>query len=125
MPVRPAASSLGTERVLIRQYERSPGSWDPALKGLSVALVEALAARGVRLIGVDAASVDPADSKTLDAHQAIYAAGIGIIEGLVLHHVAPGEYELIALPLRIEGCDAAPLRAALRPLPRPAQDQSS
>ncbi len=113
------------ERVLIRQYERSPGTWDPALKGLSVALVRALAAMGVRLIGVDAASVDPADSKTLDAHNAIHAAGICIVEGLVLDHVAPGDYELIALPLRIAGCDAAPLRAALRPLPAPVRDPSS
>jgi arylformamidase len=112
------------ERVLIRQYERSPGTWDPALKGLSVALVRALAAKGVRLIGVDAASVDPADSKTLDAHHAIHAAGICIVEGLVLHHVAPGDYELIALPLRIEGCDAAPLRAVLRPIPSPAEDRT-
>lgn len=105
------------ERVLIRQYARTPEGWDPALKGLSVALVRALAARGVRLVGVDANSVDPADSKGLDAHHAIADAGICIVEGLVLDHVAPGAYELIALPLRIAGCDAAPLRAVLRPLP--------
>ena len=105
------------ERVLIRQYERYPAVWDDALKGLDPALVEALAARGCRLIGVDAASVDPANSKTLDAHHAIEAAGIAIIEGLVLDNVSPGPYELIAPPLKIEGCDAAPLRAVLRPLP--------
>lgn len=102
------------ERVLIRQYERYPDAWDDGLRGLDPALIAVLAARGCRLIGVDAASVDPAQSKTLDAHHAIEAAGIAIIEGLVLDHVAPGEYELIAPPLRIEGCDAAPLRAVLR-----------
>jgi len=105
------------ERVLIRQYERTPQSWDPGLKGLSVALVEALAARGVRLVGVDANSVDPADSKDLSAHHALADAGICIVEGLVLDHVAPGPYELIALPLKIAGCDAAPLRAVLREWP--------
>lgn len=104
------------ERVLIRQYERYPDHWDSALKGLDPALVVALAARGCRLIGVDAASVDPETSKTLAAHHAIGAAGIAILEGLVLDHVTPGAYELIALPLRIEGCDAAPVRAVLRPL---------
>lgn len=113
MPALPAR----VERVLIRQYETYPHEWDPALKGLSPALVEALSARGVRLVGMDAASVDPADSKTLDAHHAIDQAGMVIVEGLVLDAVAPGPYELIALPLSIEGCDAAPVRAVLRTLP--------
>ncbi len=111
------------ERVLIRQYDRIPDTWDGDLKGLSVDLVRALAARGVRLVGVDAASVDPADSKTMDAHHAIHAAGICIVEGLDLQHAAAGDYELIALPLRIAGCDAAPLRAALRTLPVQNQDR--
>lgn len=105
------------QRVLIRQYERLPGAWDPGLKGLDPALVDALAARSCRLIGVDAASVDPADSKALSAHHAIERHGIAILEGLWLDHVRPGAYELIALPLRIAGCDAAPVRAVLRPLP--------
>jgi arylformamidase len=110
LPMLPAR----VERVLIRQYERYPAAWDPALKGLEPALIAELAARGCQLIGVDAASVDPADSKTLEAHHAIDASGIAIIEGLILDHVAAGEYELIAPPLKIEGCDAAPLRAVLR-----------
>jgi arylformamidase len=105
------------ERVLIRQYETYPESWDDALKGLDPDLVTALAARGCMLIGVDAASVDPANSKTLDAHRRLDQHGILIIEGLVLDHVAPGTYELIAPPLKIEGCDAAPLRALLREFP--------
>lgn len=105
------------ERVLIRQYTRYPGVWDAHLKGLDPALIAALAERGCRLIGVDAASVDPATSKTLDAHHAIEAAGIAIVEGLMLDGVTPGAYELIAPPLKIEGCDAAPLRAVLRTMP--------
>jgi len=104
------------ERVLIRQYDRQPSNWDPDLRGLDPALGPALAARGVRLVGMDAASVDPASSKTLDAHWALGRAGITIVEGLVLDQVDAGEYELIALPLRIEGCDAAPVRAVLRSL---------
>lgn len=106
------------ERVVLRQYDVQPARWDAALKGLSVALVEALAARGVTLIGTDAASVDPADSKSLDAHHAINRAGIMIVEGLKLDGVAAGDYELIALPLAIAGCDGAPVRAVLRTLPR-------
>jgi arylformamidase len=76
-----------------------------------------MAARGVDLIGTDAASVDPATSKTLDAHLAVRRHGMLIIENLVLDAVPAGDYELIALPLKLTNMDAAPLRAVLRPLP--------
>lgn len=104
------------ERVLIRQYDRQPDGWDPGLKGIDPALVAELARRGARLIGMDAASVDPADSKTLEAHRALDAHDIRIIEGLLLDDVAAGEYELVALPLKLADCDGAPLRAILRSL---------
>ena len=66
------------------------------------------------LIGVDAPSLDPETSKTMDAHQAVRAAGMHILEGLVLDDVEAGDYELIALPLKISGVDASPVRAILR-----------
>jgi arylformamidase len=72
---------------------------------------------GVRLIGVDLPSVDPLDSKTLDIHHALGRHGITILEGLWLEDVPEGQYELIALPLRITGADGSPVRAVLRPLP--------
>lgn len=72
---------------------------------------------GVRLIGLDVPSVDDIDSKTLPVHHALANAGILIIESLDLSAVAPGVYELIALPLRIVGGDASPVRAVLRALP--------
>lgn len=104
------------ERVLLRQYDRYPEIWDPAFKGIDPALVEALAARGVKLIGIDAASVDAAESKTLDAHRAMDRHDIRIVEGLVLDAIPAGAYELIALPLKLDGSDGAPMRAVLRPL---------
>lgn len=104
------------ERVLLRQYDRYPEAWDPDFKGIDPALVEALAARGVKLIGIDAASVDAAESKTLDAHRAMDRHDIRIVEGLVLDAIPAGAYELIALPLKLDGSDGAPMRAVLRPL---------
>ena len=73
-----------------------------------------LAVRGVRLIGVDVPSVDKPDSKTLPIHHALRGANILIIESLDLSRIAPGPYELIALPILIPGSDAAFVRAVLR-----------
>jgi arylformamidase len=73
-----------------------------------------LAARGVQLVGVDTPSVDPFESPDLPAHRAFLAAGVAVLECLELAAAAPGDYELVALPLRIAGADATPVRAALR-----------
>jgi arylformamidase len=71
----------------------------------------------VKLIGIDTASIDPADSKTLAAHQAIRQRGLRVLENLVLQDVPEGDYELIALPLKLITADASPVRAVLRSLP--------
>lgn len=113
--VRP--EQIRTARVLIRTDTFPDATaWNNDFAGLSVALIEMLASRGVITVGVDTPSVDLMDSKDLPAHKAILAADMAILEGLVLGGVAPGEYELIAPPLRLEGFDASPVRAVLRPL---------
>ncbi len=81
---------------------------------LSVELVEALADRGVRLVGTDSPSVDAFESKGLPVHQAFARAGLVIVEGLKLTGVAEGKYELICLPLNMPEADASPVRAILR-----------
>ena len=78
--------------------------------------VERLALRGIRLIGVDVPSVDPETSKSLPSHMVCKRHDIRIVENLVLADVMPGDYELIALPLKLRGLDAAPVRAVLRRL---------
>jgi arylformamidase len=52
----------------------------------------------------------------MDAHHAVRAHGMAILEGIVLDDVAAGDYELIALPLKLAGMDASPVRAVLRAL---------
>ena len=74
---------------------------------------EWLKERGVILIGLDLPSVDPIDSKELVNHHALAECGIVIIESLDLSEVEPGVYNLAALPLKIAGGDAAPIRAIL------------
>ncbi len=104
-------------RVLVRTYERAPVErWDPDLAAFDAAAIERLADLGVKLVGIDTASIDPADSKTLDSHQVIRHRGLRVLENLVLDDVPEGDYELIALPLKLMTADASPVRAVLRAL---------
>ena len=106
------------ERVLVRTYAKAPlDRFDDALAAYAPETIELLADRGVRLVGIDTASIDPADSKTLDSHQVIRRRGLRVLENLVLDDVPAGDYELIALPLKLVSCDASPVRAVLRALP--------
>ena len=73
-----------------------------------------LQAHGVILLGLDVPSVDLIESKDLPIHHALGNAGIAILEGVDLRAVPEGFYELIALPLRLEGVDGCPVRAILR-----------
>ena len=103
-------------RVLVRTYAQSPQVWDPQLSGLAPEAVQRLADLGVQLIGIDSASVDPADSQCLESHMVVRARGMRILENLVLDAVPEGDYELIALPLKLMQADASPVRAVLRAL---------
>lgn len=105
-------------RVLVRTYERAPvDRWDPQLAAYAPDTIERLADAGVQLVGIDTASIDPAQSKTLDSHQVIRRRGLRVLENLVLDDVPEGDYELIALPLKLVTADASPVRAVLRSLP--------
>ena len=104
-------------RVLVRTYQRMPvDAWDAALAAFAPDTVERLADAGVQLIGIDTASIDPADSKALASHQVIRQRGLRVLENLVLDTVPEGDYELIALPLKLMDADASPVRAVLRAL---------
>jgi arylformamidase len=102
-------------RILLRLLDRTnPQVWPAGFRAVSAEVIARLAERGVRLIGVDAPSIDPESSKELPAHMAAKRADMRILENLVLSHVAPGDYELIALPINFARLDAAPVRAVLR-----------
>ena len=104
------------QRVLVRTYQKAPTGWDPDLAAYAPETVQKLADLGVQLIGIDTASIDPASSKTLDSHMIIRQRNLRVLENLVLDDVAEGDYELIALPLKLTEADASPVRAILRAL---------
>jgi arylformamidase len=103
-------------RVLVRTYYKASTVWDPQFAAFAPETIAWLASLGVTLVGIDTPSVDPADSKTLDSHQQLLRHDMRVLENLVLDDVAPGDYELIALPLKLTGADASPVRAILRAL---------
>lgn len=90
-----------------------PESWNTDFSALSAALIQHLAAQGVRLVGIDTPSIDLQEDKILESHQAVAANDMAILEGVVLDGVQDGLYTLCALPLKIEGADASPVRAVL------------
>ena len=103
------------ERLLMRTSRTiADGAFPAAWPVLAVQTATALAARGLRLLGVDAPSVDERENRTLDVHRALFAGGAFVLENLDLRHVPEGRYELIAPPQRLVGLDAAPVRAVLR-----------
>jgi arylformamidase len=104
-------------RLLFKLMDRGDQlAWPTGFRALAPEAVERLALRGIRLIGVDVPSVDPETSKSLPSHMVCRRHDIRIVENLVLAEVMPGDYELIALPLKLSGLDAAPVRAVLRRL---------
>jgi arylformamidase len=108
-------------RVLLRTYDAFPrDAWTSSFTAVAAEAITWLAGLGVRLIGVDAPSLDPETSKTMDAHLAVRNHDLRILEGLVLDDAPPGDYELIALPLRLAGLDSSPVRAVLRSPPTAA-----
>jgi arylformamidase len=94
-----------------------PSFFNEDFAALSPELIDALAGKGVRLVGVDTPSVDRFSSKDLPSHLACLRHDIAILEGIVLREVPEGVYELVALPLKLSGFDASPVRAVLRELP--------
>jgi arylformamidase len=91
-----------------------PERFNTDFSALSPELVRRLHDQGVRLVGIDTPSVDLFDSKDLPSHQMFLRWDMAILEGLALRDVPEGLYELIALPLRLVGFDASPVRALLR-----------
>lgn len=113
------------ERLLVRT-----GAWTDAavfptrFAALTPESARMLVDAGVRLVGTDAPSPDPFDAADVPVHHVLLGAGVGILENVMLDGVPPGDYELIALPLRLMDAEASPVRAVLRGPDRPAGDEA-
>jgi len=95
------------------EERRAAGMLDPAEEHRDKPLADHLADLGVVLVGLDTDSMDASDSKDLASHHRLCARGVAILEGIDLSGIVPGVYDLVALPLRLVGADASPVRAVL------------
>lgn len=102
-------------RVLLRTSHTASQSWE-SFTAVAKDTLALLATKNIALIGIDTPSVDPATSQDLPSHHQLLAHGLRVLENLVLDDVPEGDYELIALPLKLMRADASPVRAILREL---------
>lgn len=100
-------------RVLIRTSRTASQSWE-GFSALAEETISLLASLEVILVGIDTPSIDPATSQDLPCHQQLLRHDLLVLENLVLDEVDAGDYELIALPLKLTRADASPVRAILR-----------
>lgn len=113
--LRDAGWQDGGERLVLRTGRSVvTGRWPEDWPALAADAASALVAAGLKLLAVDCPSVDPATSKELAVHHALFQGGAYVLENLDLRRVAAGSCELLALPLRTGAVDAAPVRALLR-----------
>ncbi len=107
----------GVERVLFRTDNSShwndPGFWEHFVY-LEPRAARFLVKQGVRLVGIDYLSIDPFRSEDHPTHFVLLTESVVILEGLNLLDVEPGDYELVALPIKLSHADGAPVRAILR-----------
>jgi arylformamidase len=105
---------ISSKRVLFRTHSfPNPDEWNNDFVALSAELIHFLSAAGVILVGIDTPSIDLADDKILESHNAIFENDMAILEGIVLENVPEAHYFLSALPLKLKDCDASPVRAIL------------
>ncbi|MBM7644569.1 arylformamidase [Scopulibacillus daqui] len=106
----------GASRLLVRTAPSNPYVFPNKITYLREDIGPFLKDKGIQLIGVDVPSVDPLDSKDMAAHISLFNHRVHILENIVLDHVKPGDYELIALPLPLAEADGSPVRAVIKPL---------
>ena len=120
-----AAAPEHAERLLLFTGCDWSGGFPTEFRSLDPGAARWCVARGLRLVGTDAPSIEAYAATSLESHRILAAGGVAILESLDLAGITPGGYELVALPLRLLGGDASPVRAAIRPLSRPPADEPS
>jgi arylformamidase len=97
-----------------RHWTNNDRKFDKEFLAVAADAAKYLVERGVKLVGLDYLSVEAFGSTEYPVHDTLLGAGVVIIETLNLSGVSAGDYELIALPVKLKGADGAPARVVLR-----------
>ncbi len=112
--IEPAISGYTLERLLLRTgCSIAGGVFPESWPTISESCARTLLGMELRLLGVDAPSVDAKESKSLAVHKMLFSGNAFILENLDLRRIQPGRYDLIAFPMKVMALDAAPVRAVL------------
>jgi arylformamidase len=112
--IEPHIQGQSIERLLLRTGATiASGSFPDEWPTLSESCARTLLGFGLRLLGVDAPSVDTKNSKSLAVHAMLFSGNAFILENLDLRRTPPGPYDIIAFPVKMMSMDAAPVRAIL------------
>jgi arylformamidase len=112
--IEPVIAPYRLERLMLKTgCSVATGSFPDEWPSLTESCARTLIGLGLRLLAVDAPSVDLRDSKSLAVHKMLFQGNACIIENLDLRRTPAGTYELIAFPVKMMALDAAPLRAIL------------
>jgi len=112
--IEPLISQYRVERLILKTGRTiATGSFPEEWPSLTESCARSLIGLGVKLLGVDAPSVDQRESKTLPVHHMLFQGSAFILENLDLRRIPAGAYDLIAFPIKIMSVDAAPVRAVL------------
>lgn len=112
--IEPVIAAHRLERLILKTgCSIASGTFPDEWPTLSESCARALLGLGLRLLGVDAPSVDSRDSKSLAVHKMLFSGNAFILENLDLRRTPPGVYDIMAFPVKIMSADAAPVRAIL------------
>ncbi len=112
--LEPLIAAYRLERLILKTgCTIASGTFPEDWPTLSESCARALLGLGLRLLGVDAPSVDTRDSKSLAVHKMLFSGNAFILENLDLRRTPAGEYDIMAFPIKMMSLDAAPVRAIL------------
>lgn len=112
--IEPAIAGHRLERLILKTgCSIACGSFPDEWPTLSESCARTILGLGLKLLGVDAPSVDAKESKSLAVHKMLFSGNSFILENLDLRRTPSGAYDLMAFPIKVMALDAAPVRAVL------------
>ncbi|RPI40869.1 MAG: cyclase family protein [Methanoregulaceae archaeon] len=102
----------GVKRILLKTWFSPRGTFCEDYPSLTHDAACCITKSGIECIGIDSPSIESYNCDG-SVHRRLLGSGCIIIELLDLSDVTGGDYEMVALPLRLAGLDGSPARVIL------------